>query len=65
MPEVQFNMLKYFNVESTKIACWINSQDFGKKKQSLIFIHGSGGDHSQDSGSDEQASHVQHLGHRD
>jgi pimeloyl-ACP methyl ester carboxylesterase len=39
-------MLKYFNVESTKIACWINSQDFGKKKQSLIFIHGSGGDHS-------------------
>jgi pimeloyl-ACP methyl ester carboxylesterase len=39
-------MLKYFNVESTKIASWINSRDFGKKKQSLVFIHGSGSDHS-------------------
>ncbi len=39
-------MLKYFNIESTKIACWINSSDFGAHKQSLIFIHGSGGDHS-------------------
>jgi len=39
-------MLKYFNIEATKIACWINSSDFGAHKQSLIFIHGSGGDHS-------------------
>ena len=39
-------MLKYFNIESTKIACWINNSDFGAHKQSLIFIHGSGGDHS-------------------
>ncbi len=39
-------MLKYFNIESTKIACWINSSDFGAHKRSLIFIHGSGGDHS-------------------
>ena len=39
-------MLKYFNIESTKIACWINSSNFGAHKQSLIFIHGSGGDHS-------------------
>ena len=39
-------MLKYFNIESVKIACWINSSDFGAHKQSLIFIHGSGGDHS-------------------
>ncbi len=39
-------MLKYFNIESTKIACWINSSDFGAHKQSLIFIHGSGGDYS-------------------
>jgi pimeloyl-ACP methyl ester carboxylesterase len=39
-------MLKYFNIESTKIACWINGRDFGKHKQSLAFIHGSGSDHS-------------------
>jgi pimeloyl-ACP methyl ester carboxylesterase len=39
-------MLKYFNVESTKIACWINGSDFDKKKPSLVFIHGSGSDHS-------------------
>jgi len=39
-------MLKYFNIESIKIACWINSSDFDKKKQSLILIHGSGSDHS-------------------
>jgi len=40
-------MLKYFNIESTKIACWINRGDFHKKKQSLVFIHGSGSDHSE------------------
>jgi pimeloyl-ACP methyl ester carboxylesterase len=39
-------MLKYFNVESTKISCWINSRDFGKHRQSMVFIHGSGSDHS-------------------
>ena len=39
-------MLKYFDVESSKIACWINSDNFGVHEQSFIFIHGSGGDHS-------------------
>lgn len=39
-------MLKYFNIESVKIACWINSCGLDKKKQSLFFIHGSGGNHS-------------------
>ena len=39
-------MLKYYNIESTKIACWINNSDFDKHQQSLIFIHGSGSDHS-------------------
>ena len=39
-------MLKYFNVESSKIACWVNSSNFGEYEQSLVFIHGSGGDHS-------------------
>jgi hypothetical protein len=35
-------MLKYFNIESTKIACWVNNSDFDARKQSLVFIHGSG-----------------------
>jgi pimeloyl-ACP methyl ester carboxylesterase len=39
-------MLKYFNIESSKIACWVNNSNFGTHEQSLIFIHGSGGDHS-------------------
>ncbi len=39
-------MLKYFDVESSKSACWVNSKNFGVHEQSLIFIHGSGGDHS-------------------
>jgi len=39
-------MLKYFDIESSKIACWINGRSFGEHEQSLIFIHGSGGDHS-------------------
>jgi len=39
-------MLKYFNVESSKVTCWINESNFGEYKQSFVFIHGSGGDHS-------------------
>jgi pimeloyl-ACP methyl ester carboxylesterase len=39
-------MLKNFIIESTKIACWINSSNFDKKKPSLFLIHGSGSDHS-------------------
>jgi pimeloyl-ACP methyl ester carboxylesterase len=44
--EVILIVLKYYDVESTKIACWINGRNFGTHKQSLIFIHGSGSDHS-------------------
>ena len=39
-------MLKYFDVESSKIACWINSDNFGMHERSFVFIHGSGGDHT-------------------
>ena len=39
-------MIKKFNVESTEIACWVNENDFDARKQNLIFIHGSGGNHS-------------------
>jgi pimeloyl-ACP methyl ester carboxylesterase len=39
-------MLKHFIIESTKIVCWVNASDFDEKKQSFVFIHGSGSDHS-------------------
>ena len=39
-------MLKYYNVESHKIACWVNGNGFDEQAQSLFFFHGSGGDHS-------------------
>jgi len=39
-------MLKYLDIESVKIACLISEGDSGVHKRSLIFIHGSGGDHS-------------------
>jgi len=39
-------MLKYLDIESTKIACWIYGSVFDKKKLNLLFIHGSGSDHS-------------------
>jgi len=39
-------MIEHFQVNSIKIACWIKERDFGTNKQSLFFIHGSGGDHS-------------------
>lgn len=39
-------MMRYFDVESTKIACWVNGKDFDAQKQNLFFVHGSGGNHS-------------------
>ncbi|MBN1472633.1 MAG: alpha/beta hydrolase [Syntrophaceae bacterium] len=39
-------MLKYYNIDSTDIACWVNKSNFDKQKQNLFFIHGSGGNHS-------------------
>jgi pimeloyl-ACP methyl ester carboxylesterase len=39
-------MLKYFEIDSTKIACWTNTGDFDARKNTLVFIHGSGGNHS-------------------
>lgn len=39
-------MLKYYSVDSTQIACWVNKSDFDTQRQSLICIHGSGGNHS-------------------
>lgn len=39
-------MLKYLDIESVKIACWISENDLDENRQSLLFIHGSGGDHT-------------------
>lgn len=36
-------MLKYFNTKDCRVACWVNQQDFDSHEQSLVFIHGSGG----------------------
>jgi pimeloyl-ACP methyl ester carboxylesterase len=39
-------MLKHFNIESINVACWVNKNKLESDKQSLVFIHGSGGNHS-------------------
>jgi pimeloyl-ACP methyl ester carboxylesterase len=39
-------MIKQFNIDGREIACWINPDKFGDYEKSLIFIHGSGSDHS-------------------
>lgn len=39
-------MIKQFSIDNIKIACWINPHDFGAHQRTLIFIHGSGGDHT-------------------
>lgn len=39
-------MLKYYRVETTDSACWVNKGDFEPDKQNLVFIHGSGGNHT-------------------
>jgi len=36
-------MLKHFKVGDDNIACWVNPADFGAHSQSLVFLHGSGG----------------------
>ena len=37
-------MIKKFSIENRD--CWINPRNFGMYQQSMIFIHGSGSDHS-------------------
>lgn len=39
-------MLTNFKVKENNVACWINPDNFGTHKQSLVFIHGSGGNSS-------------------
>ncbi len=39
-------MLKHFKVKESKVACFVNPGDRGAHAQSLVFIHGSGGNSS-------------------
>lgn len=39
-------MLKYFEIDSVKIACLMGKNESDTSKKSLVFIHGSGGDHT-------------------
>ena len=36
-------MMKHFKVGDNNIACWVNPANFGAHAQSLVFLHGSGG----------------------
>ncbi len=39
-------MIKKFRTDDIDIACWTNPADFGAHPLSLVFIHGSGNDHT-------------------
>jgi len=39
-------MIKKIDIDNVTIACWLNPGEGGGQKQSLVFIHGSGSDHS-------------------
>lgn len=39
-------MIKFYETDSIKIACWTNTGDFDARKKTLVFIHGSGGNHT-------------------
>jgi pimeloyl-ACP methyl ester carboxylesterase len=39
-------MIHFQNIDGLNIACWLNSMPFVDGKKNLVFIHGSGGDHT-------------------
>jgi len=39
-------MIKIIDIDNIKIACWLNPDEFGGRQQNLVFIHGSGGEHT-------------------
>jgi len=41
-----FSMIKYYDISGTQIACWAKTGDFDPGKKSVLFIHGSGSNHS-------------------
>ncbi|HNZ65218.1 MAG TPA: alpha/beta hydrolase [Smithella sp.] len=38
-------MIKHHRIDSINIACWVNTGDFDARKNNLVLIHGSGGNH--------------------
>ncbi len=39
-------MIFFKNIRNVKIACWMSSGTFDEGRKSILFIHGSGGDHT-------------------
>ena len=44
-PEVTDRMIVFHKVSGVNVACWVASERFDARKQTLFFVHGSGGDH--------------------
>lgn len=38
-------MIVFPEISGVKIACWVDSENFANGRKSLVFVHGSGGDH--------------------
>ncbi len=39
-------MIHLQEIDGRKIACWVNNGGFLPDRRTLVFIHGSGGDHT-------------------
>lgn len=39
-------MIEFLEIEGLKIACWINEEGFTKGRRDIVFVHGSGGNHT-------------------
>ena len=39
-------MINLQEIDGRKIACWVNNGSFLPDRKTLVFIHGSGGDHT-------------------
>ena len=38
-------VIVFHEINGVNISCWVGSEDFSDGKKSLVFVHGSGGDH--------------------
>ena len=63
-------MITFQEVDGLKIACWANDDGFSEDRKSLVFVHGSGCDHTlwenqyQELGGDYNIAAVDLPGHR-
>lgn len=39
-------MIEFLEVEGRSIACWINDRGFREDRKNIVFVHGSGGNHT-------------------